>query len=193
MRRVTPGVAIIGCGLIGRKRARALGPTRLVVCVDRVAQRAESLAAELPGAAAASDWCEAIRHPEVDIVVIATTNDSLAPITLAAVQAGKHVLVEKPAARSCAELEPVIQAARRIGSLVRGSLRRRYTGPRRHFPHSNRLQTSFANPSPFRRPCRQQRPQELAATKARGTVRQSPGKVHCHMGIDLQTGYRHFA
>jgi predicted dehydrogenase len=129
MRRVTPGVAIIGCGLIGRKRARALGPARLVVCVDTVAQRAESLAAELPGAAAASDWREAIRHPEVDIVVIATTNDSLAPITLAAVQAGKHVLVEKPAARSCAELEPVIQAARRIGSLVRGGLRRRDTGP----------------------------------------------------------------
>jgi predicted dehydrogenase len=125
-KKLNLGVAIIGCGLIGRKRARALGPARLVVCVDTVAQRAESLAAELPGAAAASDWREAIGHPEVDIVVVATTNDLLAPITLAAVQAGRHVLVEKPAACSCAELEPVIRAARRIGSLVRVGFNHRY-------------------------------------------------------------------
>ena len=46
-------------------------------------------------------------------MVVATTHDWLAPIALAAVESGKHVLVEKPAARSAAELEPVIAAARR--------------------------------------------------------------------------------
>ena len=47
----------------------------------------------------------------VDAVVVATPHDLLAEVTLAAVEAGKHVLVEKPAARTPAELEPVIAAA----------------------------------------------------------------------------------
>ena len=45
-KKSNPGVAIIGCGLIGRKRARALGPARLVVCVDPVVK---SLPPELSG------------------------------------------------------------------------------------------------------------------------------------------------
>jgi predicted dehydrogenase len=49
----------------------------------------------------------------VDIVIAATTNDQLAPITHGAIKAGKHVLVEKPAARSAAEVEPVAAAARK--------------------------------------------------------------------------------
>jgi predicted dehydrogenase len=45
-------------------------------------------------------------------VIVATTNESLAPVSLAAIRAGKHVLVEKPAARNSAELEPILLAAR---------------------------------------------------------------------------------
>jgi predicted dehydrogenase len=44
-------------------------------------------------------------------VIVATTNDALAPVTLAAIQSGKHIIVEKPAARTSAELEPLIEAA----------------------------------------------------------------------------------
>ena len=124
--RMTPGVAIVGCGLIGRKRARALPGARLVACADIVAARAESLAAEFTGVVAATDWREAIRHPGVDIVVVATTNDSLASITHAAVQAGKHVLVEKPAARRPAEIGPVIEAAHQANRLVRVGFNHRY-------------------------------------------------------------------
>ena len=97
---------IVGCGLIGRKRARALGLHRLVACADAVPARAEALAAEHPGCVASGEAGRAIEHPDVDAVIVATTNDVLAPATLTAVEAGKHVLVEKPAARAAAEPEP---------------------------------------------------------------------------------------
>ncbi len=59
-------------------------------------------------------------------MVIATPNNALAEITLAAVQQGKHVLVEKPAARYAHELEPVIAAMMETGSLVRVGFNHRY-------------------------------------------------------------------
>jgi predicted dehydrogenase len=62
----------------------------------------------------------------VDAVVVATTNDALAPVTLAAVRAGKHVLVEKPAARTAAELAPVLDAARRAGVVVKVGFNKRF-------------------------------------------------------------------
>ena len=64
--------------------------------------------------------------PEVDVVVVATLHDTLAAITLAAVKAGKHVLVEKPAARSTAELEPVMAAAKKHGVKVHVGFNHRY-------------------------------------------------------------------
>ena len=67
----------------------------------------------MPGSACTSDWQAAIDHPEVKIVIVSTTNDSLAEISKRARQkAGKHVLVEKPAARTSQELEAVIKAAK---------------------------------------------------------------------------------
>lgn len=120
------GVGIVGCGLIGQKRAKALGAGgRLVACADVDLGRAENLA-KVSGAKAFCDWCELICLPEVDVVVIATPHDSLAAITLAAVEAGKHVLVEKPAARSAKELEPVITAAEKKGVKVHVGFNHRY-------------------------------------------------------------------
>ena len=120
------GVAIIGCGLIGSKRARALGDARLVACADTTLERAEALALAAPGAVATDDWRAAIDRPDVSIVIVATTNDGLAQVSRAAIEAGKHVLVEKPAARSVAELDPVIDAATRRGRLVRVGFNHRY-------------------------------------------------------------------
>jgi predicted dehydrogenase len=120
------GVAIVGCGSIGQKRARALGSARLVCCVDSDQGRAQALARTSAGAAALTDWRDALARTDVDIVIVATTNDALAPITTAAVQAGKHVLVEKPAARSLAELDGVIAAAKGGLSLVRVGFNHRY-------------------------------------------------------------------
>ena len=106
-------IAIVGCGLIGNKRAKALGNAhQLVATADSNLGRAQQLANQYAGCAASADWREVVRRGDVDLVIVATTNDMLAPVTLAAVQSGKHVLVEKPAARSAAEIEPVAKAAR---------------------------------------------------------------------------------
>jgi predicted dehydrogenase len=125
----SPGVAIIGCGLIGRKRAAALGPARLVACADHVPARATSLAATAPGCHAFADWRAAIDHPGVAIVIVATLHDTLAAITRDAIAAGKHVLVEKPAARNRAELEGLAELAADRGVRVRvGFNHRRHRG-----------------------------------------------------------------
>jgi len=120
------GIGIIGCGLIGHKRAQALGGGGcLVACADKDVERAESLGKAL-GAKVYGDWRELIVLPEVDIVIVATLHDSLAEITFYAVEAGKNVLVEKPAARSAAELNPVIAAAEKQGVKVRVGFNHRY-------------------------------------------------------------------
>ena len=118
-------LGIVGCGLIGRKRAQALGAGKLVACSDAVFSRAQALAVA-HGAQAVPDWRDLVSRPEVQAVVVATTHDWLAPVTLAAVEAGKHVLGEKPAARRASELEPVLQAARARGVLVRVGFNHRF-------------------------------------------------------------------
>jgi predicted dehydrogenase len=120
------GVGIIGCGLIGQKRAKALGSGgRLVACADIDEKRAESLAAS-SDACAFDDWRELLKMREVEIVVVATLHDSLAEITLSAIEARKHILVEKPAARNPKELEPVIVAAKQKGVKVHVGFNHRY-------------------------------------------------------------------
>jgi predicted dehydrogenase len=114
-----PGVAVIGCGLIGRKRAGALGPARLVACADLVAGHAERLAATSAGCRAFTDWKAAIAYPGVEVVIVATLHDSLAEITRAAITAGRHVLVEKPAARNAGELLGLAELAASHGVQVR--------------------------------------------------------------------------
>jgi len=119
-------VGIVGCGLIGRKRAESFGSTAtLVACADKDLERARGLAAKAK-ARASADWQSVVDAEDVEIVVIATPHDSLAEITLAAVQRGKHVLVEKPAARSASELEPVVAEAERRNALVRVGFNHRY-------------------------------------------------------------------
>jgi len=119
------GVGIIGCGLIGKKRAKALGEGRLIACAD-INEGCAKVLADKSEAKVFNDWRELLALPEVDIVVIATLHDSLADITLAAIDAGKHVLVEKPAARNSADLGPVMTAAVRCGVKVHVGFNHRY-------------------------------------------------------------------
>jgi len=119
-------VGIVGCGLIGQKRAKALGENgRLVACADLNVSRAESLA-RINGAKVFLDWRELVGSPMLDVVIVSTLHDSLAEITIAAVKAGKHVLVEKPAARSTAEIQLVIEAAAKHGMKVHVGFNHRY-------------------------------------------------------------------
>src|ERR1700676_409924 len=120
------GVAIVGCGLIGQKRAKALGSARLVVCADIAQDRADRLAATVTGCKAVTDWKVAVNDPAVSIVIISTLHDTLAEIAHGAVAAGKHVLIEKPAARRAAELAGLGEAAAASGSLVRVGFNHRY-------------------------------------------------------------------
>jgi predicted dehydrogenase len=105
-------VGIAGCGLIGQKRAESLPSGYLKAVADVSVERARALAARYPGVSAYSDWQEMIKRTDLDLIIVSTTNNWLAPITLAAIRAGKHVLVEKPAARHFSELDPVIEAAK---------------------------------------------------------------------------------
>ena len=120
------GVAFIGCGLIGHKRAGALSGCRLVACADIVKERAEDFVRKWPGVEVAQDWRGAVERPDVDMVMVATTHNALSEVTLGAVRAGKHVLVEKPGARNVSEIDPVIAAAEKMGVLVRVGFNHRY-------------------------------------------------------------------
>lgn len=120
------GIGIIGCGLIGAKRAGALGARgKLVACADVDHNRAINLAQKF-NATAYSDWREMLARSDVQIVVICTLHDSLASLTLEAMRAGKHVLVEKPAARYPDELIPLLEAQKSCATKVRVGFNHRY-------------------------------------------------------------------
>jgi predicted dehydrogenase len=119
--------AIVGCGLIGHKRSRFLNPRHtLAVAADLDLARAESLASQWRDARAVVDWKQAVEAPGVEAVIVAVTNDCLAPITAAAIQAGRHVIVEKPAARTVKELQPVMELAASCGVHVQAGFNHRY-------------------------------------------------------------------
>lgn len=107
-------VGIVGCGLVGHKRARALGQdNKLVAVADVDPRRAEGLASQHSGCESFVDWRAAVDHPASEVIIVATTNDMLAEVAMAALDLNKPVLIEKPAARNSRELEPLIEAASR--------------------------------------------------------------------------------
>jgi predicted dehydrogenase len=119
-------VALVGSGLAGRKRVQVLSSCRLVVCADLVRERAERLAALVPGAEATTNWRAAVERNDIDLVLVSVVHRALPEVTLAAVAAGKHVLVEKPAACRAEQLDPIIAAAERTGVRVRVGFNHRY-------------------------------------------------------------------
>jgi predicted dehydrogenase len=119
--------AIIGCGLIGKKRVTAMpAGSQLVVACDTNLPRAEELVKLAKSGRACADFNDAVSDPKVEVVFIATLNSMLAPIALAAVKNGKHVLVEKPAAIFTKELDELEAAAKKTGALVRVGYNHRY-------------------------------------------------------------------
>jgi predicted dehydrogenase len=103
--------AQIGCGLIGRKRANAIVKIgRLRYACDTDAARAAEISRLGPGCEPVTEYGQILSDSSVQAVVVSTLNASLAPIALASVRAGKHVLVEKPGALNAAQLR-VIEAA----------------------------------------------------------------------------------
>ena len=119
--------AIIGCGLIGKKRLAALPDgSRLVVACDTNLSRAEALVELAKTGRAISDFKDAVSDPAVDAVIVATINSTLAVIAEAAIRAGKHVVVEKPAGISVREIDNLIELEGKQRVSVRVGFNHRY-------------------------------------------------------------------
>ncbi|CEF48845.1 unnamed protein product [uncultured bacterium] len=104
----SPRFAIIGCGLIGRKRLNSLRAGQLRVACDLDLSRAEALVTIAGNGRATADVEDAVHDSAVEAVIVSTLNSSLAAIACQAISAGKHVLVEKPAGISVAQIDDLI-------------------------------------------------------------------------------------
>jgi len=105
-------VGLIGCGAYGRVHARAYcndPRTRLKALWSPTRERREAVAREF-GCSAAADWRGIIDDPEIHCVSIATPDFAHTEYAIAALKAGKHVLVEKPLATTSDECQRIIKA-----------------------------------------------------------------------------------
>ncbi len=121
-------VGIIGAGRIGAKRAREIArrsDARLLAVADTDTQRVEALAGA-HGARATTDWEAVAGAQDIDAVVVATTHRWLAPITLAALGARKHVLCEKPLAMNAEQAAKLVTAASRQGTKLKTGFNHRH-------------------------------------------------------------------
>jgi predicted dehydrogenase len=118
-------VAVIGCGLIGHKRCAALGPQdALIGAYDVVAERASELIASFGGHACAG--VDELLALAPDVVIVATIHDELASLAEQALGAGAHVLVEKPAGMSSAQIERLQHAQAAAGTVVKVGFNHRF-------------------------------------------------------------------
>jgi len=107
-------IAQIGCGEIAAAHLQAYEQTSsvaLAMTVDVVEEAARELAGRA-GVASTTDLDEVLRSDEVDAVSIATPHNTHSPIAVAALEAGKHVLCEKPLAESMEAGRRMVEAAR---------------------------------------------------------------------------------
>lgn len=111
-------VGLVGCGWHGAALAQAIVRSehmRLCACADPDLVAANAAAAAAREASTHVSVEALLAEAEVDAVVVATPHHLLAPVTLAALRAGKPVLAEKPIALSAAEADEVAAAAARAG------------------------------------------------------------------------------
>ncbi|GAB6929817.1 Gfo/Idh/MocA family oxidoreductase [Paenibacillus sp. JCM 10914] len=114
-------IGIIGCGGIAngkhmpslKKQAQA----ELVAFCDIVEERAQKAAAEygVEGAKVYTDFRELLQDGSIDVIHVCTPNDSHSEITVASLESGKHVMCEKPMAKTVAEAKAMLEAAERTG------------------------------------------------------------------------------
>jgi predicted dehydrogenase len=111
---------LIGCGEIGVLRATALARDpnmRLVAVCDAVPERAREFASRF-GAAAETDWRALVARGDLDAVIVSTPPNLHAEMAGAALDAGKHVLCEKPLARNPDECDAMVAAAARANRFL---------------------------------------------------------------------------
>lgn len=115
-------VGVIGCGGIAvMKHFPALVKqkhrVRLIAFCDLIAERAEKTLADFgdPGAKAYTEYKKLLEDRSLDVVYVTTPNVSHSEISVAAMEAGKHVMCEKPMAINTAEAQAMLDAAKRTG------------------------------------------------------------------------------
>jgi len=124
-------VGIIGTGSLAGLHISAYrnNPFSEVTAVcDVNAERARQKAAELGIKNAYDDYREMLKSDEIDAVSVVTWNNSHAPITIAALEAGKHVLCEKPPALNALEAEEMYKASQKSGKLLMYGFVKRFSG-----------------------------------------------------------------
>jgi len=142
---VSPGplrLAFLGCGFITRvhsRHVRALRPAIVASYASRDAAKAESFRRRYGGVESFSSYEAAIASPNVDAVVVAVPPRFHLDLTLKALAAGKHVLVEKPALVRTEDYRTVIEARTR-------AIRTVLVGENDHYkPLAVRLRTMLRN------------------------------------------------
>lgn len=121
-------VGVVGAGGVGKRRAAIVAEdagATLAVVVDIDAERARAVA-DAHDAEAATDWRAVVARPGLDVIIVSASNDLHAPIAIAAMEAGKHVLVEKPLARTPDEAQTIVAAAARTGRVCQTGFNHRF-------------------------------------------------------------------
>jgi predicted dehydrogenase len=114
-------IAIVGAGYWGRnlvRNALQSPATRLTAVCDADISRATGLAGSFNGVEAVDDVARVLDDPSVEAVVVATPPATHLEVAMAAIEAGKHVLVEKPLASSYAEGRALVVAAEKRGVVL---------------------------------------------------------------------------
>ncbi|MCP3902477.1 MAG: Gfo/Idh/MocA family oxidoreductase [Planctomycetes bacterium] len=117
---MTIGLGLIGAGCIGQMHATAAAKLgrRIVGCCDVDEQKATALAAEHDGAVATTSMDDLLALPDVDAIVVGVPNHLHRDCAIAALRAGKDVLLEKPMALTVAECDEIVAAMKETGRIV---------------------------------------------------------------------------
>jgi len=119
-------VAIIGAGLIGKKRAMSLPQgIRLTVVCNRSQDKGLKFAKEF-NCRFEPEWKKIVTDRSIDAIFIATSHDSLTSIAVEAIKNGKHVLIEKPGARNYREFKKIIETHKKNPVVVMFGYNHRY-------------------------------------------------------------------
>ena len=123
-------VALIGCGGISQAHARGYLQSpdlfEVVACCDERKELAEERAQQLGATVVATDYCQVLARDDVDAVDICLPHHLHAEVAIAAAEAGKHVLVEKPIANTLDDADAMIAAAREAGVILMVAHNERY-------------------------------------------------------------------
>jgi myo-inositol 2-dehydrogenase / D-chiro-inositol 1-dehydrogenase len=114
-------IALVGCGGIGRSHAAAitaLSDAKLVAVVDIDRDRADAFGTQFNVDTISTDYAAVLDRDEIDAVIVTTANNLHACLTIQALDAGKHVMVQKPMALTLAEADEMNAAAKRSGKLL---------------------------------------------------------------------------